>query len=72
MAQIRGRYFVVWEHGQEQLERFQEHLNNQNKSIQFTKEEESEGVISFLDVKVKKNEDGSLTTGVFLKENAYR
>ena len=46
---------VVWEHGQEQLERFQEHLNNQNESIQFTKEEESEGVISFLDVRVKRN-----------------
>ena len=68
---MRLRYvddtFVVWEHGQEQLERFQEHLN-QNESIQFTKEEESEGVISFLDVRVKRNEDGSLTTGVFRKK----
>ena len=61
---------VVWKHGQEQLERFQEHLNNRNKSIQFTKE--SEGVITFLDVKYKRNKGKSLRTGAFLKENTYK
>ena len=44
--------FVVWNHGEEELEIFLQHLNSQNENIQFTMEKEHDGELSFLDVLV--------------------
>ena len=58
--------FVIWQHGPDKLELFQQHLNNIRKSIKFTMEAETEGQLPFLDVLVKR--DGNhLTTSVFRK-----
>ena len=46
--------FVLWQHGEEQLETFHEHLNSQHSSIQFTKEVECDNKIPFLDVLVER------------------
>ena len=43
------------------------HINSINHNIQFTLEREKEHVISFLDVKLMHNEDGSLSTKVYRK-----
>ena len=40
--------FVVWRHGQDELERFHEHLNTQYNSIKFTIEHENENKLEFL------------------------
>ncbi|BHF81330.1 hypothetical protein SprV_0702446000 [Sparganum proliferum] len=42
-------------------------LNSVFPQIQFTMEEETNGVLSFLDVQVSRQEDGTLQTGVFRK-----
>ena len=44
--------FVVWSHGDEELDRFLQYINKQNKNIQFTLEKESQGKLPFLDVLV--------------------
>ena len=46
--------FMLWPHSKEALDRFQQHLNSQHPSIQFTWEEESENNLLFLDVFVKR------------------
>ena len=46
--------FVVWPHGEEALNNFQTHLNRQHQSIQFTREDERENELPFLDVLVKR------------------
>lgn len=48
--------FVIWPHGQSSLEEFHAH-----QSIQFTKEQESECKLPFLDAMVERKE-GSITT----------
>jgi hypothetical protein len=48
--------FVVWPHGQEQLQNFLSHLNSLWHSIQFTKKIWSESVIPFLEVLVVRKE----------------
>ena len=53
--------FVIWQHGQDNLQLFLEHLNGLHRCIQFTMEQERNGNISFLDVEVSRKEDGSLT-----------
>ena len=58
--------FVLWPHGADQLEEFHAHLNRQHPQIQFTKEEESDNQISFLDVLVKR-ENGRFKTAVYRK-----
>lgn len=58
--------FVIWPHGAETLTAFLTHLNNIRPSIQFTMEKESNGTIAFLDVLVKRENDGILTS-VFRK-----
>ena len=42
-------------------------INSVNSSIQFTTEEEHENVISFLDLKLIKNQDGTLSFEIFRK-----
>ena len=42
--------FVIWPHGRNKLQDFLCHLNSRQESIKFTMEEESAGLISFLDV----------------------
>ena len=58
--------FVLWPHGADQLKEFHVHLNRQHPQIQFTKEEESDNQISFLDVLVKR-ENGRFKTAVYRK-----
>lgn len=58
--------FVIWPHGEGSLNEFQDHLNNQHGSIQFTKEVEEDGKIGFLDVSVKRNK-GEFITKVYCK-----
>ena len=53
--------FVVWPHGLSSLEEFHSHLNQQHPSIQFTREDESECKILFLDTMVERRER-SVTT----------
>ena len=48
---------MVWSHGKKNLQKFQQHLNNQHPSIVFTMEEESEGRIPFLDVMVNRTKN---------------
>ena len=58
--------FVIWPHGDDELERFHQHLNQQNQSIKFTIEEEKENQLPFLDVQVRR--DGNhLRTSVYCK-----
>ena len=58
--------FVVWPHGQEELNRFHEHLNRQHPNIKFTVEVEKDNKLAFLDVHVTRN-DTKLNTGVYRK-----
>ena len=58
--------FVIWQHGEEELARFHQHLNQQSPTIQFTMEREKEGRIAFLDVLVSKDGD-RLSTTVYRK-----
>lgn len=57
--------FVVWPHGEEALNGFQTHLNGQHPSIQFTREDEREDKLPFLDVLVKRS-------GKRIKTSVYR
>ena len=58
--------FVIWPHGDDELERFHQHLNQQNQSIKFTIEEEKDNQLPFLDVLVRR--DGNhLRTTVYRK-----
>ena len=54
--------FVIWQHGEEELARFHQHLNQQSPSIQFTMEREKEGRIAFLDVLVSWDGDRLFTS----------
>ena len=47
--------FVVWSHGNETLQKFQQHLNKQHPNIVFTMEEELDAQIPFLDVMVNRS-----------------
>ena len=59
--------FVIWPHGDQQLEEFHCHLNGLNSSIHFTVEEEIEGRIAFLDVQLEKM-GTKVHTSVYRKE----
>ena len=58
--------FVVWPHGQDELDCFHEHLNVQRNNIKFTIEHEKESKLAFLDVQVTRS-DTRLSTGVYRK-----
>jgi hypothetical protein len=57
--------FVIWPHGAEGIQNFLTHLNSLRPAIQFTMEIESEEMIPFLDILVKK-------TGTALTMKIYR
>jgi hypothetical protein len=59
--------FVIWSHGRETLPQFLDFLNSQHRNIQFTMEIEQNNQLPFLDVLVKKNEDGTLGHRVYRK-----
>ena len=65
--------FLIWEHGQEELEIFLRHLNTVHKTIKFTSEY-SHTKVNFLDVWAIKNQDGHITTNLYTKptdSNSY-
>jgi hypothetical protein len=59
---------AVWQHGEEEIQKILLHLNAQEPKIQFTIEMEKEGSLPFLDVLLKKKEDGFLSFSVYRKE----
>ena len=58
--------FTVLPRGQ--IQQFHDHLNSIEPTIKFTIEMEQEGSLPFLDTRVTRNGDGSLTTTVFKKK----
>ena len=58
--------FVIWPHGQEELQSFHNHLNQQHPRIQFKVEEEKDDKLPFLDVLVT-NEEEKLLSSVYRK-----
>ena len=59
---------VLWPYGEQELNKFFEHLNSQSVDIKFTMEVEKNGSIPFLDVLVYKKTDGYLGHKVFRKK----
>jgi len=51
----------------ESVDSFLQHLNNQQSSIRFTMETESDSRLAFLDTAVSREPDGRLTTSVYRK-----
>ena len=58
--------FVIWPHGQHNLDNFLSHLNSRAPSIEFTMEVEKDGELPFLDVLVRRQHNG-LATSVYRK-----
>ena len=59
---------VICPHGEQELNRFLEHLNRQSVDIKFTMEVEENERISFPDVLIYKRMDGSLGHKEFRKK----
>ncbi|XP_011860821.1 PREDICTED: uncharacterized protein LOC105557975 [Vollenhovia emeryi] len=59
--------FVIWNHGRETLPQFLTFINSQHPNIQFTMETEQDSQIPFLDVMVRRNENGTLSHNVYRK-----
>jgi hypothetical protein len=60
--------FVIWPHGWDKLDEFVTHLNKQSDHIKFTIEVENNNSLPFLDVRVTKRPDGSLSHQVYRKK----
>ena len=58
--------FLIWEHGQEELQNFVEHLNSCHPTIKFTVEQSTEKV-NFLDTTVHTTPEGTLYTDLYSK-----
>ena len=58
--------FFIWEHGENSLKEWYEHLNNYHKTIKFTLEW-SRKTINFLDTTVKKDKNNRLYTDLYTK-----
>lgn len=59
--------FLIWSYGEEELDKFHQHINNINPRIQFTMEKENNNQLPFLDVLVTKREDGKCGHKVYRK-----
>ena len=60
--------FAVWSYGKEQLNIFLSYLNNIHPSIKFNIEQENDQLsLSFLDIALTRNQDGSLKHSVYRK-----
>ena len=59
--------FSNWPHGENNLDEFLNHINNQCDSIKFTLEKEEEKSLPFLDVLITKNHDAFLSHQVYKK-----
>jgi hypothetical protein len=57
----------IWPHRRDSLEEFLKHMNNQSKDIKFTMEIENDKNISFLDVLLTRENDGTLVHQVYHK-----
>jgi hypothetical protein len=55
----------IWQHGQEKLTEFLNHLNGHHNKIQFTMEKE--GHLPFLDIDIYRKTDGSRRYKVYRK-----
>ena len=58
--------FVIWQHGQDKLESFLEHLNSVHDPIKFMMEIEQNGQLPFLDVLVEKRGEQPKTESTFV------
>ncbi|GJQ86455.1 hypothetical protein Trydic_g10362 [Trypoxylus dichotomus] len=59
--------FVIWPHGEEEINGLLQHLNGLEESIKFTMELEVGNRVPFLGVLVYKQSDGTLRTTVYKK-----
>jgi hypothetical protein len=64
----RDDTYMVWEHSIEILHLFLEYMNSLHPRIKWTHEIEKNGVISFLDVLVRREGDGTSITSVYRKK----
>lgn len=60
--------FVIWPHGEEQLNKLLEHLNNIHENINFTMEKEINNEIPFLDILITKKQNGDIAHTVYRKK----
>jgi len=60
--------YIIWPHGKEKLDNFLKHFNNQSSSIQFTMEMEENESPPFLDILIKRNQDGTISHQVYHKK----
>ncbi|XP_074032616.1 uncharacterized protein [Leptinotarsa decemlineata] len=58
--------FIIWNHGNAELDTFLKHINNASPSITFTMEKENHNELPFLDVLVKRT-DTKWETSVYRK-----
>ena len=64
----RDDTWMIWEYSLEVLQLFLTYLNSLHPNIKWTHEIEQNGIMSFLDVLVKRETDGSVTTSVYRKK----
>ena len=58
---------IVCSLGNDDLSSFLTYINSQNRSIQFECETEKDGCLNFLDIKISRNRDNSLSFGIHRK-----
>ena len=59
-------FFFIWQHGQQSLEGFVEHLNTSHKTIKFTAET-STSQVNFLDITVTVNDRHEIIMSLYTK-----
>lgn len=59
--------FVIWPHGRDTLDSFLAYLNAQHRDIKFTMKVESHNQLPFLDLMVKKQQNGGISHTVYRK-----